>query len=279
MSKATLRLVNREWQGGQIDDYYLGSRLTEFLCPPSTTETATVPVRAPEDAVAEDREQLHGIDGYNVVLEHLRQAQQIVEKCQPDRIVVIAGDCSAEVAPFSYLAGKYGAGFGVIWIDAHPDLWDATNNSHFNAMAMSALLGECEPGIDDQIRHQVNIDNVRWVGLRSELDPSMPHLQQALAQRTTAEQFNGSPDSVIHWARSRGISHVAVHVDLDSMDPTEFNLTAVPEVDGVRFEAVLKLFTALSGEVEVVGVGIAEHAPRVLTRLRGFLAQVPLLND
>lgn len=39
-----------------------------------------------------------------------------------ERVLTIGGDCSVSVAPFAWLANKYGEDLAVVWIDSHPDV-------------------------------------------------------------------------------------------------------------------------------------------------------------
>ena len=38
------------------------------------------------------------------------------------RISTLGGECSATMAPFSYLINKYGDDMAILWIDSHPDM-------------------------------------------------------------------------------------------------------------------------------------------------------------
>ena len=274
----TIRIVFPQWQGGTTPTRYLGARLIEFLAPSFDGETVHIPVTAPEEAGAEDTSKVQGIHGYHVVLNNLRAAKNEISTRNPDRIVVVGGDCSVMIAPFHHLSQRYGEDFGVLWIDAHPDLWDATNNAYLNAMAVSALLGECAPDINREITHPVRLEKIHWVGLRSELSDEIRHMPQALAQRTTASEANISSQSVLDWIQQAGITKLAIHLDLDSLDPAQFALVRVPVPDGLRFEAIARLCQDLSEVVDIVGFGVAEHAPAQLLQLRDVLARLPLFQ-
>lgn len=275
----TARIICEEWQGGQIPAYNLGARLLSQLAPPDpSAATLHVPVTPPEDATPADTETVHGVDGYAAVTGHLRTVATWLADRDPDRVAVLAGDCSVAVAPFDFLSGRYGASLGVVWIDAHPDLWTPSNNSHFNAMAVSALLGDCPEVTAGTLAHPVHIDRVHWVGLRAELDPSMARLPAALAQRTQPAELAASPAQVGKALAARGVTRLAVHIDLDSLDPAEFTGLAVPEPGGITFASLTALITDLAGAFDIVGICVAEHAPRQLVRLRSLLAALPLLS-
>jgi arginase len=278
-SGGTARIVCEEWQGGQIPAYNLGARLLAQLAPPGPAgATLHVPVTPPEEATSDDTETVRGVDGYAAVTGHLRAVAHWLAERNPDRIAVLAGDCSVSDAPFDFLSGKYGESLGIVWIDAHPDLWTPSSNSHFNAMAVSALLGDVPEVTSGILAHPVDIDRFHWVGLRAELDPSMARLPAALAQRTTPDELAASPAQVGQALADRGVTRLAVHIDLDSLDPAEFTGLAVPEPDGITFDSLTKLISNLTQTFDIVGITVAEHAPRQLAQLRTLLAGLPLLG-
>lgn len=278
LNRRTLRIIFPQWQGGKSPTRHLGAQLLEFLAPDFNGETLHIPVTAPEDAGVEDTLTVQGIRGHGAIVKHLRLAKKEISTRNPDRIVILGGDCGAMVAPFHHLSQRYGEKLGLLWIDAHPDLWDATNNSNFNAMTVSALLAECAPDINREITHPVRFENIHWVGLRSDLSDAIRRLPQALAQSTSASEANISSTSVLEWVQKTGISKLAIHLDLDSLDPAQFSLLAVPEPDGLRFEAIARLCQDLSEAVDIVGFGVAEHAPEELSQLRKLLTGLPLFQ-
>jgi arginase family enzyme len=46
----------------------------------------------------------------------------VIGRYSPQRILPLGGECSVSVAPFSWLAERYGDDLPVLWIDSHPDV-------------------------------------------------------------------------------------------------------------------------------------------------------------
>lgn len=98
-------------------------------------------------------------------------------------------------------------------------------------------------------------------------------------------------EPVLSWLRFTGAKHVAVHLDLDVLDPTLFrSLTfakpgvPLPTADDVpagqmTLSQVVRLLADVAQEVDVVGLGITEHMPWDAMALRDMLARLPLIGS
>lgn len=87
-----------------------------------------------------------------------------------------------------------------------------------------------------------------------------------------------------------GIKHVAVHWDLDVLDPDDFKsiLPAEPYLDRSQFGAaigsmtldqVIKLLTDVGTDADLVGLTIAEHMPWDAIRLRKGLSKLKIFSE
>lgn len=93
------------------------------------------------------------------------------------------------------------------------------------------------------------------------------------------------------WIRARGIAHLAVHFDLDVLDPALFRpllfnrpglgADAYAGVPRGRMapDQVVRLLKDVVAVCDVVGIAIAEHMPWDMIALRDMLAELPLLKD
>ncbi|HEU5384562.1 MAG TPA: arginase family protein [Streptosporangiaceae bacterium] len=63
-----------------------------------------------------------GIEAKAIVLEQLGRALEVIGRHDPARIATLGGECPVSVAPFSYLARRYGDDQAIVWIDSHPDI-------------------------------------------------------------------------------------------------------------------------------------------------------------
>jgi arginase family enzyme len=136
----TLRLHMPQWQGGNMHDYYFGSRLLVWLAPPPDGPVETVPVPEPKSGKTLKLE--NGILGRGALIRQARAAREAIEIHRPDRIVTLGGDCLIDLAPIAYLNTRYGGNLGVLWVDAHPNVLTPKNFAQGNAQVLGALLGK-----------------------------------------------------------------------------------------------------------------------------------------
>ena len=96
---------------------------------------------------------------------------------------------------------------------------------------------------------------------------------------------------MLDWIEANGIEHVAIHFDLDVLDPRNFRsvLFARPgrgehdfgDVAEGRLDIpdALNLFGRIASKAEIVGLTIAEHLPWDAINLQAMLARLPLVSD
>ncbi len=68
-------------------------------------------------------------------------------------------------------------------------------------------------------------------------------------------------------------------LDLDVLDPRDFNSAVGHDPDGVRAEAAIRLLADVAQAVDIVGLGITEYAPRDAMLLADMLRRLPIVND
>lgn len=276
-SSATLRLLFPQWQGGgNHPTYYLGAKLLAWLAPASAAAFEEVPISLQQEGLTIDG----GIFARAVVLEQARAARRILQQRQPDRVMVFGGECSVDFAPFAYLNERYAGDLAVLWIDAHPDVSTPDNHPNFNAMVLSALLGIGDPQFVAEVPKPLDPGRVLYIGLRAMLDHrdelykrfnvSIPYI--------TAEQVEHTSGPVIEWLRSTGAAHVAVHFDLDVLDPSDFKSAFGIDPNGLRAEAAIRLLADVGKVVDIVGLGITEYMPRDAMLLADMLRRLPIVS-
>jgi arginase len=276
---STLRLLMPQWQGGgNRPAYYLGGRLLAWLSPPSTAAFEEVPIELRSEGLTVDR----GIFAREVVLKQARAAKRILEERRPDRVVVFGGECSVDFAPFAYLNQHYDGDLGILWVDAHPDVARPEGDyPYFHAMVMSALLGIGDPEFVAEVPKLVDPRHVMYAGLRAALE-SLEELRVqtgAAFPYATVEQIESDSSVVLDWLHSSGVSHVAVHFDLDVLEPTEFNSALGLEPNGLHTTTVVRLLADVGRVVDIVGLGITEYTPRDAMLLSDMLRRLPLVSD
>src|SRR5262245_12871949 len=105
MSGKTLRLHFPQWQGGNIEAYHFGSQLLAMLAPAANGPVATVEVAMPDGSPLPMED---GIVARTALIRQIASAERILEQEQPEKIVVLGGDCLVDLAPFAYLNTRYG---------------------------------------------------------------------------------------------------------------------------------------------------------------------------
>lgn len=233
----------------------------------------------------------HGIVARSALLEQLRQARAIIDRHQPDRLVVLGGDCLVDLAPFAYLNQRYDGDLAVLWVDAHPDIVTPAQFPHAHAMVLGNLMGNGDADFTQAVPRPIAPRNVMYVGLH---DPGAWEAQEmarlGLRNLAPADLHRQGSQPVLDWFAATGARHLAVHLDLDVLDPARFRsvLFARPDApagtfDGIAqgqldMEAVVRLLADVAHVADIVGLGIAEHMPWEALALRDMLARLPLIG-
>ncbi len=286
---STLRLIYPQWQGGIVsawmpdlnpDDasrgYYLGAQLLNFLSPSGEHETAQVPISLDVN----DRDTENGINSYNVIVKQTKEAINILNKKKPDRIVTLGGECSVSVVPFTYLAEKYKDDVAIVWIDAHPDInlpYDEYTGYH--AMALTASLGLGDSQLMNLLPGKVDASKALVVGLRSWEKNGRERQMKLGIKSLSPTEVAANSTKVLDWLKSRGVSKVLVHFDLDVLDPNEIIAGVGVEPNGMKIKEVVRLINDISDNYDLVGLTVAEPMPHNEIKLQNILKQLPLLKE
>ena len=287
----TLRLLFPQWQGGYDESefpgqiYPLGARLLAWLAPQSGAPLLEVPVdnwtgaKAPKEG---------GVFYRQDILRQMRTARSIIDAHAPDRVITFGGDCLVSQAPFAYLNERYAGKMGIIWIDAHPDVTTPRDFDHAHAMVLGNLLGDGEPLMAREVRLPVKPEQVALVGV----DGVLPHEREAIDRFglkviPSKDIVNGS-GAVTAWIREKGFERVAVHLDLDVLDPAVFRslLFANPDVEEpieaergkTRMRDIGRILNDIAAQTEVVGMSFAEYMPWDALSLRGMLSGLSFMK-
>lgn len=289
---STLRLVWPQWQGAGPDvvamltpelpfqdaqlGYHLGSRLLQLLAPSPDGPVAVVPV----DTNQEGLTATDGVFARDIVLGQLESALTLISEHDPARIVTLGGECSVSVAPFSYLASKYGPDLAVIWVDAHPDTgMPECRYDGYHAMAVSHILGHGDQRIVSALPATVDASHVVLAGLHVWEDDQEPFTTGWGLSTIAPSELNASPEPLLEWLRSTGCSKVAIHLDVDAVDSNEIALGLGMEPEGLTRAALLRALQNTSAVADVVAITVAEYLPRQVIAMQRVLTQLPLLGE
>lgn len=287
MTSKTLRLLFPQWQGGNNPPYYLGSLLLSFLAPEPTGPVASVPVYEP---AMEPLTEIDGITAKPQIIRQLNDAAALIAQHCPDSIVVLGGDCLVSLAPFAHLLNKYGDKLGVLWVDSHPDVQTAKQYPNAHAHVLGALIGTGDNDLVAHVATRLNPAKIMIAGIHDPLAYEADYLARHNIATIAPEQVKNGGKEVMAWIEREHIEYLAIHIDLDVLDPSLFRsvLFAKPGrgehdfgdvAEGkLAIEEVLNLITQATSKAEPVGLTIAEHLPWDMLNLKNMLSALPLMK-
>lgn len=287
----TIRLIYPQWQGADIvrwipevksrEDaargYYLGAQLLNFLAPDNGQQVFTVPVTTD----ITERKVIDGVLDRDIIISQTKAALDILNIEKPDKIVVLGGECSVSVVPFTYLANRYKDDIAMIWIDAHPDITlPGDTYQAYHAMAVTACMGLGDRKIISELPATIAPSKILLVGLRDwERDEIKARQKQYGIKHLSPGDVAVSSDALKEWLQSCGASKVVVHFDMDVLDPDEIIAAVGVVPGGMKIDEVVRVINDIAQEKEIVGLTVAEPMPRTAIRIRNMLNQLPLLNN
>lgn len=71
---------------------------------------------------------------------------------------------------------------------------------------------------------------------------------------------------------------MAVHFDMDVLDPAEIIAAAGVVPGGMKIDEVVRVIGDIAAATDLVGLTVAEPVPRVAVRLRNMLGRLPLMK-
>ena len=283
----TIRLVVPQWQGGESRAYPLGARLLQWLAPESAVPTYEISVAPPQDMPLALEA---GVAGRTQLAEIAAEIRAILQATAPERIVVFGGDCLVTQEPFAYLNARHQGKLGLLWLDTHPDVALPTERFRGHTMVLGNLLGAGEPEMAASVAVPFAGSHVMMVGLGRLFDYETERLAALGVRRVDQTALEDLDRQVLEWVDREAITHIAVHLDLDVLDPAIFRAqgfsipgVAVPEAQAGRtgrmnFAQLGGVLALIERRCEVVGFGMTEHLPWDMLNLQDMMAQVAILK-
>lgn len=289
-NKKTIRVLFPQWQGGNQGIYSFGSELLEWLSPKTDSNLFKINVPA---YVAEPGEPEQGIIFRTQLNKQLEQAHTLFEEEQPDKIVIFGGDCLVDQAPFAWLNEKYNGTLGVLWIDSHPDVKTPDDYTHAHTMVLGNLLGEGDSAFSSRVKVPLKPENVMYAGLREEglTEQEKEVILRLGLKNAKPESLYENSQEIIDWIHANKITKLAIHFDLDVLNPDIFRSVLFsepePEIDWkaiypvgkLKLDHVMRVIKDVSITTEVVALGITEHLPWDAWNLKNALHSIPIMNE
>lgn len=285
----TLRLVWPQWQGAGRENveallpeipfaqarqgYAVGARVLEAILPSHAGPTEVVPVPR-----SDDEGSTGGIESRSAIVQSLAAALNALRRHDVDRVLTLGGECSVSVAPFAFLADRYGDDLAVIWIDSHPDTdTPDTNYDGYHAMAVSTLLGHGESEITGMLPATVDHSRLVFAGLHDWEEDAYENVVKWGLRSFSPDDLRDSTAPLLEWLAATGASKIAIHFDVDTVDSNEvvLGLGAVP--DGLTRAQARRVVADLAAVSDVVGLTVAEFIPRDVIAIQGLLEGMPLI--
>jgi arginase len=290
--KHVLRLNMPQWQGGDRPVYRLGGRVLAAIAPEPQGPAETIAVSPSADGV---RPVHGGIVSRGALLDQLTAARSAILRHKPEAIVTLGGDCLVDLAPIAYLSERYGDELAVLWVDAHPDVMGPAQFQNAHAHVLAMLMGEGDPDFVAVVSRPLDPRRILYVGL-TETTPfetgfiekhGLAHLSP---EELGPEELPASSEPVLAWLRTTGAKWVAVHFDVDVLEPAHYDFllfrdpSAAPNTyEGVargrmQLEQVAAILNAVASEADIVGLAIAEYLPWSVIEFANALDTLPLLR-
>ncbi|MDK1386855.1 arginase family protein [Sinorhizobium sp. 8-89] len=286
--KKILRLNLPQWQGGDHPDYRTGARVLAAIAPEALGPEETVAVPEARDDV---RPVEQGIVSRRPLLDLIAAASAAIDRHKPDAVVTLGGDCLVDLAPIAYLSERYGDDLAVLWVDAHPDVMGPQQFRNAHAHVLAMLMGIGDADFVASVPKPVKGGRILYVGLTETTPFETDFIAKHGMARLSPEDLAGSAEPVLAWLRASGAKKVAVHFDLDVLDPSLYDFllsqdpAAAPDAfEGIakgrmRFEEVAGILRAVDAEADVVGLAITEYMPWSAMQLSRSLQTLPLLGE
>lgn len=281
----TVRLLMPQWQGGDMGKSYpMGARLLAWLAPESDAPLLEVPVAKYDgsELPLED-----GIRGRSEIVKQLRAARHLLDAYQPERVITFGGDCLVSQSPFAYLNEKYDGQLGVLWIDAHLDVMTPKVYPNAHAMVLGNLLGEGDAGLAKGVKKHIDPSKVMYAGVDVIRDIEAEPVARLGMRRASSEDLADNSTPVLEWLRDSQITHLAIHLDLDVLDPQLFRslLFNIPDTEQIDAPAgkmtvpqLTRLIADAAAATNVVGMTFAEHMPWDDINLMEMMNQFPFMK-
>jgi len=186
----------------------------------------------------------------------------------------IGGDHSVTIPIEAGISKALGGQFGIIHIDAHPDLCDTIGGDKYSHGCVQRRAFEFE--------HMGNMDNFCFIGIRSfELD-EIEFIKEHKVNIITAKQiFSEGIKSVAMSVieKMKRFPNIYLTVDIDCLDPAYAAGTGTPQFGGLSARELLYLLEEFFRNLNVIGFDVVEVAPELDHSLTSVFAARKIITE
>lgn len=160
--------------------------------------------------------------------------------------------------------------FGLLWIDAHPDLhtFSTSPSGNVHGMPLAALLNQGDSELSTIYGSGPYLDpeNIVMFGIRAFEREEMQLMKQLDIKYYDMESIQ-QPDSFMQTFQSaltqlkRQCDCFGISLDLDAIDPLEAPGVGTPEPNGLSANALCNALKDIGNDRHFVGIEIAEYNP------------------
>jgi arginase len=280
-----LRLIAPDWQGGNKKEYYFGSELLSWIAPKNENHKE---VKLDIEMPSKDELKMeNGVVAQSIVKKNVKLATKVLEDEKPDKIITFGGTCLVSQAPFDYLHGKYKNELGIIWLDAHPDISTPKEFYHEHAMVLGNLLSAGDPELSKDVKFPFSSNQILYVGLQKLLKQEIQLLEKLGLNYKIQDEKRLDFSEIQDWIDKNGYTKIAVHLDLDVLNPNIFrslyfsepNVEEFPANAGkMTLEELIDILSGVFSKNEVVGLTIAEFLPWDIINLKNIFAKLNIFK-
>lgn len=171
--------------------------------------------------------------------------------------VFLGGDHSITIATVGNLRRITGRDFGVIYFDAHPDLYENYNGDPYSHACVLRRLTE---------NHTIQPENTVIIGVRAPTPEQTRYAEETGIKIITIDELHrGNPEI------NTGSDSVYISVDLDVLDPAYAPGVSNPEPGGISTRKLVDLIKTI--KPRIIGFDIVEFNPQYdPSEITGFTA-------
>lgn len=281
----TIRLLYPDYVSGGLETYYFGANLLSHILP-ENNDQPLLKVEIPQPD-GKERTITDGIYAKDEVISGIKNAAEVIENANPDKIITIGGNCIVSQAPFDYLHGIY-ENLGIVWIDAHPDV-SAVKDGYPNAhsMVLGSLMGHGDRSLSDLMKNKkFKADEIFYIGLQKLHDYQEKFLNEMnVNYKVQTDKFVSEEEIQSFISR---FDHILVHLDIDVLDANLFHSTyfANKELVGdgsgsgkMTMDQLSTVLSCITDNADVVGFTIAEYLPFDAHKLHKMFSEINIFHE